>query len=901
MPGHWTLLSEPEQRVFRTTMSFLDGRLENRETVEWALRLDARQLGKRAAVLELLDSARSKQLKEPFREAWRLIEESWQSLTTNQELSGLFYDIARRIKSGERSGSLAMEIVRVVRPRLEVESFSALDSRSRPRTKKPSRVSDLFSLSLTSSEVIDPAELGLRSVKEAPFLIELAHGLDGAVSLGLSIGRRLGWDGERGLWRLGDLRRAYFVPKAERAEREHEPDEFHRGIAPAVKLLHAVVVRLRDLDPTSATMFMHQWRQTSDPVHVRLWCAAAFDKRVVSPVEVAKFLRGTSHREFWISNDYPEVAELRARRFTELASEDKERVLKRLRRGPPRSLWPKKGVEKDRIADAQLALRLQETKRLVVGGADLPAIDKTWLSGYEQRFDDVRNMSRVDDGFVGTPQARFVAPNPDNRFDFLDGIARLEALEHDLGSETGSWDGGPAKRASDWIRKPGSADLLIADFEKAAPDAKKFPKVWNDFGWTHKPPEAKGEADLETSARRLVQLLLGFPRESTGPAIEGITHWLSVWERSLINIPESKQLWFQLWPVAVATTNAQQPSRDAEPLSASGHGSNKEEPQDLDTLNTSAGRLVGVFLAFCPSLATHKHPFAHGHLRKMRDYLTNADGRAGLIARYRMIESLSWFLKADHDWAAKYLVEPLLAADSKALVLWRAVARHTRFSDVLNIIGDTVIERALDIRLGRKTRQSLAFSVVIESLHSFRESRAPAVGHAKVQQMLRSLDDEVRAYVADAVSRFVRDVSKDYRPEDLFRSAVKPFLEQVWPQERSLATPGVSRAFADIPVACASAFADAVDTIERFLVPFDSWSMIDYGLYGDQQGQKKLLVIDNRSKADALLRLLNATIGTAEGAIFPSDLEEALAQVVKIAPKLAGTPAFRRLATLTRH
>lgn len=140
---------------------------------------------------------------------------------------------------------------------------------------------------------------------------------------------------------------------------------------------------------------------------------------------------------------------------------------------------------------------------------------------------------------------------------------------------------------------------------------------------------------------------------------------------------------------------------------------------------------------------------------------------------------------------------------------------------------------------------------------------------------------------------------------DLFRTAAAPFLKHVWPQERSLATPGVSKAFADLPAASNGAFAEAVDVIERFLVPFDSWSMVDYGLYGDEGNdankRRKLEMIDDGAKAKAFLRLLDLTIGTTEGAVIPWDLTEALEQIRSNDPALAESPAFARLATAARR
>ena len=118
---------------------------------------------------------------------------------------------------------------------------------------------------------------------------------------------------------------------------------------------------------------------------------------------------------------------------------------------------------------------------------------------------------------------------------------------------------------------------------------------------------------------------------------------------------------------------------------------------------------------------------------------------------------------------------------------------------------------------------------------------------------------------------------------------------------RSLATPGVSGALADLPATSGEAFAEAVDAVARFLVPFECWSMINYGLYGDEGEAKKLAIINDEAKAQALLKLLDLTIGTSEGAVIPHDLTDALDQVRSVAPALVDSPVFRRLSTAARR
>lgn len=522
-------------------------------------------------------------------------------------------------------------------------------------------------------------------------------------------------------------------------------------------------------------------------------------------------------------------------------------------------------------------------------------------------------MARLDEGFLGSPRARWVPPNPDNRYDLLAGEERLKALEAALSSARGRWYDDPASRAADWIKQPGKPVQILVDFESIPDGGAAFVKVWERFGWAYSPDAGQSEdaaqRDLPAEAARVLSLLAKLPEATVRQTIDGISHWLSSWEKHIVVLAEGLSVWLNIWPIAVEATNAQQPVEEEIHLNTVAQSSDDREPMDLDTLNTPAGKLVGVFLAACPTVRPGDAPFSENNAqRQMRDAVEASIGPAGLIVKYRLIEGLHYFLKADFEWTTANLVPPLLEDNSDARVLWRAVARRSRFFDELKVIGDPMTDRATDPRLSRETRRSLVFSLVIECLHAFREQRKPAVPYARIQQMIRSLDDEVRGYGAEAVQRFVRDVSASPEgrqaytsPEQLFRSAAAPFLERVWPQERSLATPGVSRALADLPATAREAFAEAVEAIERFLVPFECWSMIDYGLYGEEDGKPKLSSIDNPAKAAAFLRLLDLTIGTAEGSVIPYDLADALDQVRRVAPNLTENQVLRRLATAARR
>jgi hypothetical protein len=535
-------------------------------------------------------------------------------------------------------------------------------------------------------------------------------------------------------------------------------------------------------------------------------------------------------------------------------------------------------------------------------------------------FGEVNGKNAIDEGFPKASEAYYVPPNPDARYDTLDGVTRLRALEAALSTSRGGWDDDPAKRANDWLRIPGKTALALYDFESTCNAADDFPQVWNRFGWASSPrqPEAAEapQRDLQVEADRVLALLEMLSENTLSVAIEGVSHWLDAWSKQVVASPRGLPVWQRVWPIAVEATNAKRQGGDDANLSVSARAADDDrEPMDLDTLNTPAGKLVGVFLSACPSLTQEPNPIAaDSSARQMRHAVIGATGRSGLIARHRLIEALPYFLRADRHWTQEHLITPLLNDDGASLALWRAIARQTHFTEVLKIIGGAMAERATD-PLGAIRGEAWCLALSSNPCMHFVRTVNPRFpilvfckccdpSTMKFGQRPRTLSSGslMISRKGRPVKRTRRPVKRTRRPQrTCSRSAAAPFLRDVWPQERSLATPGVSRALSDLPATSDEAFAEAVEAIDRFLVPFECWSMVNYGLYGDDGETKKLTIIDDDTKANALLRLLDLTIGSSDGVVVPHDLTDALDQIQSVAPALVEHPAFRRLSTAARR
>ena len=296
--------------------------------------------------------------------------------------------------------------------------------------------------------------------------------------------------------------------------------------------------------------------------------------------------------------------------------------------------------------------------------------------------------------------------------------------------------------------------------------------------------------------------------------------------------------------------------------------------------------------------------------KQMLDCVVEAPGHSGLVARCLLMKKFPALLQADHEWTKRYFVGSLLADDRDSILLWRAVAEARIDTHALRIIGSDLLTKVRDRRLGEDTRESLIRRVVFEAMEAFRDHRAPAVTPARLSQLLRSGDDEVRIFTARAIREFQEEApEKTERVRssgEVFETAVKPFVQRIWPQERSFATSGVSGEFASLPARAGEAFGEAVEELERFLAPFDCWTLFEYGFHVDDdepsdETPQLSVVIDSERKARALLSLLDLTVGETQTSVIPDDLSLALDRIEKVAPKLATDPAFRRLAAAARR
>ena len=411
----WGHLDEPDRAKFQVVVSFLKGRLMETATLKWALGLKPLQNIERLAVIDVLNSRGDQGLSEPWNKAWRLIDEAWRDSRDDGDHDLSIYDVQRRLQSGDRSGSLIFQIANLVTPRLKVEITSDVSWASKRKPRHKSEPSDSLRTQLESGKLVSLELLELGAIREEAFLLELANALAAALFRGLDIAKRAGCY-------VGGLNRVYYCSGGEE-DGDGDPDAYHTGIGPCVKLLHAVVARIAELKPKSANSIVDRWRFLSSPIHQRLWAALARNPALIPSEMIWPFLKELDDKQFWDVDGLPEIVELRAQRFVDLDDAARFTILSRIRKGPPRRNWYR-APSGEALKTAKRFWTARELKRLALDGVVLPAKFDQALQNGVIEFPELAEMT-AEDSFPHGFRPHTREANPDPQYDELSGVQRL--------------------------------------------------------------------------------------------------------------------------------------------------------------------------------------------------------------------------------------------------------------------------------------------------------------------------------------------------------------------------------------------------------------------------------------------------------------------------------------------
>lgn len=876
------LLGEVEREAEHCVRSFALNRLEERATIDWARQLSALDRASHRGLQGLLSNRANwgERLSEPWATAWQLIEKSWcaPGFGAREETLTSVWEIKERLERRDRSLALAEKLAEFVAPWLRLDEPAPVLEVRGIESPEPPVWGHLFRAELWSVAVDELRHVDLSVVSRVEFLSFLVGSLEASVRRGLDLARWIGWEGDFRFLRLGGLFHVRFV--GGEAKDEEDPDSW--GIAPSVKLLHAAVERLAQVDPDAASKVVRCWLHTECPVRRRLWAALALDERLATASEVGRVLLCLDHRQFWSHGVCPEYTDLRLRRFNDLDAETRAELLTRIRVGPPRDYWVS-SADSEQVEDWSLEVAVREMARLRNAGVELSAEHERWLDAELEK-----HPGREADGSgprleedLGLEQSEV---QPDRELDGYTGKALLVQLEQRLASEEPSYNG----PAGNWLKN--EANKVLAAMTGEADGLTDVPHLWRAFAEHHVPPRGESPEssvrDAGGEAQEVLKLVEALSDETLAEAVRELVRWWLNWESVAKPDGLARRVWLRLWPHAVARTIASSSAMSFKTKMA----------------NTPAGDLGRIAWALARDLGERGRLSDDREFARIVAAILEAPNRARALGLAYMACRVSWFLHVDQDWAERYLVVALRERSESAFDLWEALCSFGLRWGVPKVLAANaveVLERTDAPKLSAGSRQRLASALVADSLRAFFHESEPVIESVQLRQLISRLDEESRGVCAAQLWRCLRtrgDGSPS--PEEAFRRAVAPFLKRVWPQEVNLVSRGASRFMAGIPAASRGEFVAAVNSVARFVVPGSTDSRHDYGLNGKDVLEA---IVNSPAKAEALLRLVDLTVGSEDGMSTPLGLDELLARLREVAPALVERSEFARLTTLAQR
>ena len=880
--------------------NLLKERLEEDETIKWVLEreiqskeLFIRQSIIRSAITQLLEMNHTK-IREDYKQAWELIEEYLSQQKTSPPDEFNTY-LGENLKRGNQSKRDISKIIDIIKPRLNIKP-PVLHNGEPPHNSIYSIISPI----LTSGKLDDENILNINKINDIPFLLELATELHCNLLTGLNIAHRIGWDGGPFLTDLGGLGRACYTEISEVGsvfKGGGDPDLNNQGIAPVVKLLHMVVNRIGELEPEKALRFVQSWFIWNSPIHVRLCAAMGHTSDIIPIEEIGMRLINMDECRFWSQNFFPEIAILRAKRFKDMNDSTKKKLISRLENGPSDINWCSP-IDKQQFKTSCTLLEFQRIKK---GGGTLPPEIEKWLNEELKKLpNDYIKFMKIDTSLPTELSYQPVPPSPDNKYDKLHGRGRLNELEKGLGNHSPiSGGNSPSEGASDWLKQPGKIKLIIKDLKSINKEEKStFRLLWKCLlKNTLLPPPAQNIHGLQTQdVEDILDLLKELSDKIIPDIIEQISYFLSIYKKTIKTSRSRLDVWKLIWSHAISIE--------------------EDENRPIEIL-------IDIFVAICKldSECENSNIFSNEtHTFQMRkciskDITSEDNSQIHLIIQSCLIKEIGYLFTIDKDWAEQHLIKPLQDNESSPL-LWidlKLTINNIYNPQLIEKIGtDVIIKKINDPKLGLEISKELAIQVIKISLNSFLNNESQPIFKASdIQQMLRTTTNEVRIYITGHLYKFVeKQTSEQKSREEIFKYALVPFFDKIWPKEPSLSCEKVSESLARLPGVCGEKFADAVEIVKPYLQPFRCWSMLAYSLhYKSYEGVGKISFcqdrssdfINNEDKAKSLLKLLNLTIGSSENSTKPYHLSEVLEVISCQFPNLNTSQEFQRLLAATHR
>lgn len=315
----------------------------------------------------------------------------------------------------------------------------------------------------------------------------------------------------------------------------------------------------------------------------------------------------------------------------------------------------------------------------------------------------------------------------------------------------------------------------------------------------------------------------------------------------------------------------------------------------FEALNRSSGVLAWTLLEYLGSTSPPRGA-GLGDLQGRFDTLIAANGRAGIVARLLLAESLAYLHQTDPVWTNAHMVPRFRWSHGEAPYMWHGYARgHVGNAELFSSLKEDLLLAFDRNELSDDDLDNLASNLVsVAFWHQNNEGLDYIISRAEIKRAIAIGTKSVRRHVSWQLWRSMMDKPADPALRSLhWNEFLKPIFESIWPLDARLREEESSQNLVRMAQESGPGFPDAVDAILDFVVP--------YQLYDISQSMRLTRDLDGlvEKYPKAVLILIDALIDPAVHAP-PRGISKLLSDCEGKDPDVRSTESYRRLRAISR-
>ena len=307
----------------------------------------------------------------------------------------------------------------------------------------------------------------------------------------------------------------------------------------------------------------------------------------------------------------------------------------------------------------------------------------------------------------------------------------------------------------------------------------------------------------------------------------------------------------------------------------------------MEALNAPVGKLFGLAMKDPATKELKAGAGFPSHWTTLLDDLLTLPGDLRRHALVMLGYQVTWLFTIDRNWTEGWMLRLVDDDGPDGDALWEGLLWAARLPprSLYGLVKKALLERAIrDGSSDREDKTTIVAGFLLAGWGSTDDNGTPLILDDELRETLIHASDEFRRQLLWQLERWCAE------PEAPWRAKVGPFFERVWPKQRALHTPEMSRQLANFALVSGDLMPRVVASILPRLVPMrDATLRLDIG---NRTGERT----PAHYYPGPLLDLLWAVLGE-DASLWPYRVEHSL-DGLAVAPETAADP---RLSELRRR